>query len=80
MKYNRDLARDNKELAILNKRAVLSINKNSSQVGSITRFQAEPKKINRLYPPNMEDIKSQTLERAENKRKQKQQFEMLKNQ
>ena len=30
MKYNRDLARDNKELAILNKRTIQSINKNSS--------------------------------------------------
>lgn len=28
----------------------------------------------------MEEIKSQTLERAENKRKQKQQFDMLKSQ
>ncbi len=72
MKYNRDLARDNKELAILNKRTIQSINKNSSQFGSVTRLQPEIQKFNRLYPPNMEEIKSQTLERVENKRKQKQ--------
>ena len=78
MKYNRDLARENKELATLNKRTIDTINKNSS--GSITQFHGELKNLNRQYQPSMEDIKSLTYEKAEFKKKQKQQYEMLKNQ